>query len=90
MNFSSLVQPLPFPQALNEASSLKLVLGLGLFFAGLLIFSMWKERLFAIKETEERTKFLMFNFVGGSWVLAIFAVCGGVYFLCDSVFQFTA
>lgn len=89
MNFSSLVQPLPLPQAINDASNLKLVLGLALFLAGVLIFSIWKEKLFALKE-DERTKFLMYHFVGGSWVIAVFAVCGGVYFLFDSIFKFTA
>lgn len=81
------LHPLPLP-FLTDVSNLKLVLGLGLFLAGVLIFSMWKERLFALKD-DERTKFLMFNFMGGSWIIAIFAVCGGVYFLFDSIFKFT-
>ncbi len=81
------MSPLPLPTFLNDVSNLKLVLGLGLFLAGVIIFSMWKERLFALNE-DERTKFLMFNIVGGSWIIAIFAVCGGVYFLFDSVFKF--
>lgn len=89
MNFSSLVQPLPLPSVASDSSNLKLVLGLLLVLAGALIFSIWKEKLFALKE-EERTKFLMYHFVGGSWVIAIFACCGGVYFLFDSIFQFTA
>lgn len=88
MNFSSLVRPLPLPAAASDASNLKLVLGVLLFLAGVLIFSIWKERLFSLKE-EERSKFLMYHFVGGSWVLAVFACCGGVYFLFDSIFQFT-
>jgi len=82
-----LVRPLPLPTVLNDVSNLKLILGLGLFLAGGLIFSMWKERLFALKE-DERTKFLMFNFMGGAWIIAIFAACGGVYFLFDSFFKF--
>jgi hypothetical protein len=73
---------------LNDASHLKLVLGLGLFLAGVLIFSIWKDRLFSLKE-DERTKFLMFNVMGGAWIIAVFAACGGVYFLFDSIFQFT-
>lgn len=88
MDFKLLINPLPFPQMLNDLSSLKLILGLGLFLAGLILFSIWKERLLALKE-EERAKFLMFNFVGGSWLLAVFAVCGGIYFLFDSVFRFS-
>ncbi len=82
------MSPIPFPSFMNDVSNLKLVLGIGLFLAGVIIFSMWKERLFALKE-DERTKFLMFNVMGGSWVIAIFAVCGGVYFLFDSIFKFT-
>lgn len=83
------VRPLPFPAVFNDVSNLKLVLGLGLFLAGLLIFSIWKERLFSLKE-DERTKFLMFNIMGGAWILAVFAACGGVYFLFDSIFKFNA
>ena len=82
------MHPLPLPQFMSDVSNLKLVLGLMLFMAGLIIFSLWKERLFSLKE-DERTKFLMFNFVGGSWIIAIFAVCSGVYFLFDSIFMFT-
>lgn len=81
------LRPLPLPSVLNDVSNLKLVLGLGLFMAGILIFSIWKERLFSLKE-EERTKFLMFNFMGGAWIIAVFAACGGVYFLFDSIFKF--
>ncbi len=83
------LRPLPLPALLNDVSNLKLVLGLGLFLAGVLIFSMWKERLFSLKE-EERTKFLMYHFMGGAWIIAVFAACGGVYFLFDSIFQFSA
>jgi uncharacterized membrane protein len=82
-----MLHPLPFPAALNESSNLKLLLGIGLFLAGMLIFSIWKERLFSLKE-DERTKFLMFNLMGGAWIFAIFAACGGVYFLFDSLFKF--
>lgn len=77
---------LPF---LTDLATLKLILGLGLFLAGCLVFSMWKERLFSLQE-EERAKFLMFNVVGGSWLLAVFAVCGGIYFLFDSIITFSA
>lgn len=83
-----MLQPFPLPAAMNDSSNLKLVLGLGLFLAGALIFSIWKERLFSLKE-EERAKFLMFNFVGGAWIFAVFAACGGVYFVFDSILKFT-
>jgi uncharacterized membrane protein len=89
MKFELSVKPLPFPQIFNDISNLKLILGLCLFIAGVLVFSMWKERLFSLKE-EERTKFLMFNVFGGSWIIAVFAVCGGIYFLFDSIFRLTA
>lgn len=89
MKFALSVQPLPFPEILNDVSTLKLFLGLCLFLAGALVFSMWKDRLFSLKE-EERSKFLMFNVFGGSWILAIFAVCGGIYFLFDSIFKIAA
>lgn len=72
---------------MNDLPTLKLILGLCLFLAGVLLFSIWKDRLFALKD-EERVRFLMFNVLGGSWVLAVFAVCGGIYFLFDSVFRF--
>jgi hypothetical protein len=88
MKFQLQVQPLPFPQMLNDMGSLKLVLGLALFLVGALVFSMWKEKFFALKE-EERVKFLMFNLAGGGWLIAVFAVCGGMYFLFDSIFAFT-
>ncbi|HVK61847.1 MAG TPA: hypothetical protein VM432_09870 [Bdellovibrionales bacterium] len=88
MNFQVSLQPLPAPAFFSDASNLKLVLGLCLFLAGVLIFSMWKERLFSLKE-EERSKFLMFNVFGGSWIFAVFAVCGGIYFLFDSIFRIT-
>ena len=51
-----MLQPLPLPIALSDSSTLKLVLGLGLFLAGILIFSIWKDRLYALKE-EERANF---------------------------------
>ena len=81
------IKPLPFPQMLNDLASLKLLLGLGLFLAGLLVFSIWRERFSALKE-DEKTRFLFFNVVGGSWLIAVFAVCGGIYFLFDSIFMF--
>lgn len=92
MNFQQLSQvmlnPLPLPTTLNDLATLKLILGLCLFLGGVLVFSMWKERFFALKE-DERTRFLMFNVFGGFWLIAIFAVCGGIYFLFDSFLKFT-
>jgi len=87
MNFKLMLSPLPLPSFLNETSNLKLILGLALFLGGALVFSMWKERLSALKE-DEKAKFLMFNVVGGSWLIAVFAVCSGIYFLFDSVLKF--
>ncbi|MES2856965.1 MAG: hypothetical protein V4692_13945 [Bdellovibrionota bacterium] len=89
MKFELSVQPLPFPELLNDASTLKLFLGLCLFLAGVLVFSIWKDRLLSLK-AEDRSKFLMFNVVGGSWLLAVFAVCGGIYFFADSVIKIVA
>jgi hypothetical protein len=89
MDFKFVIHPLPFPSMFNDLQSLKLILGLGLFLIGVLVFSIWKERLLDLK-AEERGKFLMFNVIGGSWIVAVFAVCGGIYFLFDSVFKFSA
>jgi hypothetical protein len=89
MDFNFVINPLPFPSMFQDPAALKLILGLCLFLAGVLVFSIWKDRFFALKD-EERTKFLMFNVVGGSWLIAVFAVCGGIYFLFDSIFKFTA
>jgi hypothetical protein len=88
MKFQLQVQPLPFPTALNDLGNLKLILGLALILVGALVFSMWKEKFYSLKE-EERMKFLMFNVKGGGWLLAVFATCGGLYFMFDSVFKFT-
>jgi hypothetical protein len=88
MNFSIAIQPLPLPSMFHDPHTLKLLLGLCLFVVGALVFSIWKERLFSLKE-EERSEFLMFNLMGGAWVVAIFAVWGGIYFLFDSIFQFS-
>ena len=79
-------RPLPLPGAFNDLESLKLILGLALFVGGVLLFSMWRERLVALKD-HERAKYLIFNLHGGSWVIAVFAVCGGIYFLFDSIFK---
>ncbi len=83
------VQPLPFPEAFRDLASLKLILGLGLFLAGLLLFSIWRDRFSSLRD-EEKTRFLFFHPYGGSWLLAIFAICGGIYFLFDSIFRFHA
>ena len=83
------MNPIPFPAILNDLSTLKLVLGIGLFMAGGLVFSMWKERLSATSE-DEKFKFLMFNVFGGAWLVAVFFACGGLYFLADSILKFHA
>lgn len=89
MNFKLAINPLPFPATFNDPSTLKLVLGLGLFLAGALVFSLWKEKLDKTKE-DERFKFLMFNLFGGAWLVAVFFACGGIYFLFDSILKFHA
>ena len=85
---AALAKPLPVP-LLTNANNLRLLLGLGLFIGGALVFSIWKDRFLALKD-DERASFLMFNLVGGSWLIAVFAVCGGIYFLCDSILKFHA
>ena len=87
MNYKPVLTPLPFLHTFSDPSTLKQMLGVCLFLAGLLLLSIWKEQLFALKH-EERAKFLMFNIVGGSWLVAIFSVCGGIYFLFDSIYKF--
>lgn len=83
------VQPLPFPASFNDLGTLKLILGLALVLIGGIVFSLWKEKFYSLKE-DDRMKFLMFNVAGGGWLLAVFAACGGMYFLFDSIFKFTA
>lgn len=81
------VRPLPLPEIMNDPANLRVVLGVGLFLIGIIVFLIWKERVLALRP-EERSKFLMFNIVGGSWLIAVFAVSGGIYFLFDSIFKF--
>ena len=57
---------------------LQIALGILLMIAGALSFSIWSERYKGLKE-EERSHFLMYNFVGGAWLFAVFFVCGGIY-----------
>lgn len=57
---------------------LQIALGLLLMTAGALCFSIWRDRLKNLKE-DERSQFLMYNFVGGAWLFAVFFICGGVY-----------
>ena len=87
MPIQTTVRPLPLPQFMNDPFNLRMILGQGLVLAGLLIFSLWQDRFVTVKENE-RTWFLLFNvWFGGSWLLAIFAVCGGIYFLFGSIFE---
>ncbi len=74
------------PTISAEMTVLKLTLGLCLIFAAWLIFSLWREKLAALRD-EERMNFLMYNVVGGSWLFAVFALCGGCYFLIESVLK---
>ena len=64
---------------------LKLVLGLCLMAAGYLTFSLWHEHLKMLKD-DEKHKFLMYNFKGGSWIFSVFFVCGGAYCLLEPFF----
>lgn len=86
MDLFRFVKPLPFPSMFSDLSSLKLILGLLLFLAGVLLFSIWRDRLAQLKD-HEKARFLVFNIHGGSWILAVFAVCGGIFFLFDSIFR---
>lgn len=70
----------------HDLELLKLVMGICLMLLSWVVFSIWREKLSTVKE-EERMNFLMFNIVGGSWLFAIFALCGGFYFLLEPVFK---
>ncbi len=72
---------------MNELAALRLVLGVCLLTVGVLVFLLWKERVFKLKE-EERIHFLMYNIMGGSWLLAIFSVCSGCYFVFETLLKF--
>lgn len=63
---------------------LKLTMGVCLLLVAWLVFSLWREKLSGYKE-EERVNFLMYNIAGGGWLFAIFALCGGFYFLLDPI-----
>jgi hypothetical protein len=71
---------------MTDSETLKLVLGICLIVAGALIFSIWRERLRSLKE-EDRAHFLMYNLVGGSWLFAVFSLCGGGYFLLEPILK---
>ena len=73
---------------MEEMALLKLVLGLCLMTAGWLLFSIWQERL-AITPPHERTHFLMYQWVGGAWIFALFSACGGAYFVAESIMRMT-
>lgn len=85
MNVEFVISPISIP-LLTDLANIKLMFGLCLFLSGALVFSMWKDRLYSLKE-EERTQFLLFKLAGGAWLISVFAVCGGVYFLFDSIFK---
>jgi hypothetical protein len=69
---------------LQNPELLKVIMGTCLMLLSWVVFSIWKERLATVKE-EERMNFLMFNVVGGSWLVAVFALCGGFYFLLQPI-----
>jgi hypothetical protein len=59
-------------------------LGIGLIAVGVLILLIWKEKVSSL-ESDERKHFLLFDIAGGSWVIAVFAVCTGFYITCHSL-----
>ena len=63
-----------------ELQSLEVVMGISLLILAWLVFSIWKDRLHGVKE-EERAHFLMYDIRGGAWIVSVFALCGGFYFL---------
>ena len=65
-----------------DMNLLKLALGTLLLAAAWLVFSIWREKLGSLKE-EDRVDFLMYRLAGGSWLVAVFALCGGFYFLLE-------
>jgi hypothetical protein len=69
----------------TDTEMLKLVLGLCLIVAGALTFSLWHEHLKTLKD-EEKTKYLMYNLKGGSWIFSVFFVCSGAYCLLEPFF----
>jgi hypothetical protein len=71
---------------LGDFELLKLTLGVCLLLLAWVVFAIWKEKFNAIKE-EDRMNFLMFNIVGGSWLFAVFALCGGFYCILEPVFR---
>ncbi len=81
-----LIDPAIFHGFLNEARHLNFLLGLVLVIIAGLVFSIWHDQLKNLK-AEERARFLMFNLKGGSWLVAVFALCSGIYFLAASFVQ---
>lgn len=63
---------------------LKLTMGICLLLVAWLVFTMWREKLATYKD-EEKVNFLMYNLAGGGWLFAVFALCGGFYFLLDPI-----
>lgn len=70
----------------DEVELLRLTFGICLVLTAWLVFSIWRDKLTALKD-EERLRFLMYNIAGGSWLVAVFALCGGFYFLLEPIFR---
>lgn len=71
---------------MDDVVRLKLLLGICLVAAGALMFSIWQERLAKLPQ-EERTHFLMYQWLGGAWIVALFSACGGAYFIASSILR---
>ncbi len=69
---------------MNDLNLLKLAMGVCLLGIAWLAFSIWCDRLRGLKG-EDRANFLMYNVAGGAWLFAVFALCGGFYFLLDPI-----
>jgi small-conductance mechanosensitive channel len=69
---------------MDDMNLLKLAMGLCLLAAAWLAYSIWRDKLNALKD-EERAHFLMYNIAGGAWLFAVFALCGGFYFLLEPI-----
>jgi hypothetical protein len=70
---------------MNDMKLLSLTMGLSLVAFAWLVFSIWREKLEGLKD-EERVNFLMYKAAGGVWLVAVFALCGGFYFLLEPIF----
>lgn len=68
---------------MQDFARLQTLLGICLIAAAGLMAALWRERLSTVP-MEERAKFLMYSWVGGAWLPAIFSMCGGVYLIYQS------